>query len=91
MTVFADAPAAIGAGGWDWLAIWRQMYDADRAQVQAIQPAEREPAGDHWASQAARFAQATGRAQRCYFLQCVHPPCIYLPCRIGPSPSTKSK
>ncbi len=61
MTVFADAPAAIGAGEADWLAIWRQMYDAERAQTDAVTSLAQEPAGDHWASQAARFAQATGR------------------------------
>src|SRR6476659_8395443 len=62
MTVFAEIPAAIGAGGCDWLAIWQQMYDAERAQVEAVMAPGQEQAGDHWANQAARFARATGRA-----------------------------
>jgi len=56
----ADGPGG-AAGDQDWLAIWRQMYDAERAQTEAL-AAAREPADDHWAHQAARFARATGRA-----------------------------
>jgi cyclopropane fatty-acyl-phospholipid synthase-like methyltransferase len=73
MTVSAECPPAISAGGCDWLAIWRQMYDAKRAQVEALQSPKQAPA-DHWASQAARFAQATGRAQQPdHFLRFVLP------------------
>jgi len=74
MTAFAEASIAMGAGKQDWLAIWRQMYDAERAQTDAVAPPMREPAGDHWASQAARFAQATGRpAQPDHFMRLVLP------------------
>ena len=74
MTVSADAPIAIGAGEEDWLAIWRQMYDAERVQTDAVAPPMREPVGDHWASQAARFAQATGRpAQPDHFMRLILP------------------
>jgi SAM-dependent methyltransferase len=74
MTVFAEASAAIGAGGYDWLAIWRQMHDAERAQATANPAPDPEPAGDHWASKAARFARATNRAtQPDHFMRFVLP------------------
>ena len=50
MTVFAETPAAIGAGGCDWLAIWQQMYHAKRAQVETVMAPGQEQAGDHWES-----------------------------------------
>ena len=62
MTVFAEAPAAIGAGGCDWMAIWQQMYDVERAQTAAVDSSESKHTPDHWANQAVRFARATGRA-----------------------------
>ena len=72
MTVSAEAPAAIGAGGCDWLAIWRQMYDGERTQTAAVAPFEADHTPDHWSNQAARFAQATGRAtQPNHFLRFV--------------------
>ena len=73
MTVFVNAPAIIRAEEADWLAIWRRMYDAERAQTDALVPVQ-ELIGDHWASQAARFAQATGRAaQPDHFMRLVQP------------------
>lgn len=54
--------SAIHAGGLDWLAIWRQMYDAERAQGEAGgEPAFHIPA-DFWASQAERLARAVAQA-----------------------------
>jgi SAM-dependent methyltransferase len=61
MTVFAEAPAAIGAGGCDWLAIWQQMYDAERAQTAAHTGAQAGRRADRWAGRAGRFAQAASR------------------------------
>lgn len=43
------------AGGYDWLARWRQMYDAERAQAEALAPA----GADHWQGRAARFAASS--------------------------------
>ena len=40
-------PLAIGAEETDWVAIWRQMYDAERAQTDAVALPVREPGGDH--------------------------------------------
>lgn len=54
--------SAIQPGGQDWLAIWRQMYDAERAQGEAGgDPAFHVPA-DFWASQAERLARAVSQA-----------------------------
>ena len=63
MTVSAEAPAAIGAGGCDWLAIWRAMYDAEHAQTEALVGAQRARATDRWAGKAGRYARS-GRAGR---------------------------
>jgi SAM-dependent methyltransferase len=74
MTASADAPAAIDTDDGDWLAIWHQMYDAERTQTESVRPPALEPVGDHWASQAARFAQATDRAaQPDHFMRFVLP------------------
>lgn len=45
-----------GAGGFDWLAIWREMYDRERAQAEARDQAT--PPADCWQGQAARVAAA---------------------------------
>jgi len=62
MTVSAEAPAAIGAGGYDWLAIWRAMYDAEHAQTEALVGAQRARTPDRWAGKAGRYARSSGRA-----------------------------
>lgn len=49
------------AGGQDWLALWRAMYDAERAQGEAATDPEFERHADQWASRAARFAAASRR------------------------------
>ncbi|HNP73541.1 MAG TPA: class I SAM-dependent methyltransferase [Kouleothrix sp.] len=54
------APAA---GGHDWLATWSAMYDAERAQAEAI-PMPGTPQPDFWAGQATRFAAAAQRSQQ---------------------------
>jgi cyclopropane fatty-acyl-phospholipid synthase-like methyltransferase len=74
MTVSDDAPAAISAEETDWLAIRRQMVDTERAQTDAIVSPAQETSSDHWASQAARFAQATSQpAQPAHFMRLVLP------------------
>ncbi len=49
------------AGGYNWLDIWRQMYDAERAQAEARTADDFGRSGDHWERRAARFATATRR------------------------------
>lgn len=51
-----------GAGGLDWLAIWRQMRDAEHAQTDAY--ARKEQEADSWVGKARRFAQAHDRASQ---------------------------
>ena len=50
------------AGGYDWLATWRRMYDDERNQAEdAVLPGfVAQP--DCWAGQAERFATAAQRA-----------------------------
>jgi SAM-dependent methyltransferase len=70
MTVFADSRRGaaasdklhLGAGGHDWLAIWRAMYDAEHTQTEALIGSQLARAKDRWAGKAGRFAQASGRA-----------------------------
>lgn len=52
----------MGAGGYDWLAVWRRMYDEERAQAEAATEPGFERLSDHWAGQAGRFASAAARA-----------------------------
>jgi SAM-dependent methyltransferase len=56
------AEHSYSAGGYDWLAIWRRMYDDERNQAEeAVLPGfVAQP--DCWAGQAARFATAAQRA-----------------------------
>lgn len=49
------------AGGLDWLAIWREMYDRERAQGEAATDPAFARHGDIWAGRAARFAAASRR------------------------------
>ena len=71
MSAFADTPPGgsalgqrprLGAGGYDWLAIWRAMYDAERAQTIELAGAQGPQPADRWAGKAGRFAQVAGRA-----------------------------
>ncbi len=60
MSTDQQAPASWGThpGQLDWLAIWRAMYDAERAQGEAAAPAGH----DCWAGRAPRYAAAMRRA-----------------------------
>lgn len=49
-----------GAGGYDWLDVWRRMYDAEREQAERI-PQATQSAVDCWAQRATRFAAASER------------------------------
>jgi SAM-dependent methyltransferase len=46
------------AGGYDWLATWRRMYDDERTQAERATPPEFERDADFWSSQAGRLAAA---------------------------------
>jgi SAM-dependent methyltransferase len=50
------------AGGHDWLATWRDMYDAERAQAENATLPGFEAGADCWSGQATRFAAAAERA-----------------------------
>ncbi|NTU78323.1 MAG: class I SAM-dependent methyltransferase [Chloroflexales bacterium] len=49
------------AGGYDWLSIWRQMYDAERAQGEAATDPAFGRSSDTWAGRAGRYAAASRR------------------------------
>jgi SAM-dependent methyltransferase len=51
----------VRAGNQDWLAIWRQMYDNERAQGEAATDPEFERHADHWRGRAGRYAAASRR------------------------------
>ena len=57
------SPPEQRAGGYDWLATWRRMYDDERAQAERL-PAPGGAQPDCWAGQAARFAAAAERSQQ---------------------------
>src|SRR5690348_2943215 len=62
MTALAEPPATIQAGSYDWLALWQQMVDAERAQTAAQTGVPAGQRADRWAGRSGRFAQAAGRA-----------------------------
>lgn len=49
------------AGGQDWLAIWRAMYDAERAQGEAATDPAFARSADIWAGRAPRYAASSRR------------------------------
>lgn len=49
------------AAGLDWLAIWRDMYERERAQGEAATHPDMERSSDHYATAAARFARNAKR------------------------------
>ena len=53
---------AYQAGQHDWLAIWRQMYDAERSQAESLSVPGFVAQPDCWAGQANRFASAAQRS-----------------------------
>jgi len=60
----AVSQAIYQAGGYDWLAIWRQMYDDERAQGESTAASGFVAQPDCWAGQADRFAAAARRADQ---------------------------
>jgi SAM-dependent methyltransferase len=50
------------SGGYDWLAIWRRMYDSERDQAENLKVPGFSSADDCWSGQADRFAAAARRA-----------------------------
>lgn len=59
----AETPG-YAAGGHDWLAVWRQMYAAERAQAESVTTAAFQQTADHWAGRANRFAALSQREQQ---------------------------
>ncbi|NNJ09341.1 class I SAM-dependent methyltransferase [Chloroflexales bacterium ZM16-3] len=53
--------SGVRAGGQDWLAIWRRMYEEERAQGEAATDPEFGRHADPWAGRAGRFAAASQR------------------------------
>jgi SAM-dependent methyltransferase len=49
-------------GGFDWLDVWRRMYDEERAQAERATAPGFQVGEDYWAAQADRFAAAARRA-----------------------------
>lgn len=65
---------AIRAGGYDWLATWRQMYDAERAQGEAATDPDFERHADTWALRAKQYAAAIRRNQQPdFFMEALTP------------------
>lgn len=54
----------IGPGGFDWLDVWRRMYDAERAQAEAVTPPGFSVTNDCWQQQSQRFAAAVRRVEQ---------------------------
>jgi SAM-dependent methyltransferase len=55
---------AYRAGGYDWLEIWRRMYEQERAQGESATAADFAVGPDFWAGQADRFARAAARSRQ---------------------------
>ncbi|MFL5801316.1 MAG: class I SAM-dependent methyltransferase [Roseiflexaceae bacterium] len=53
--------SSYAAGGYDWLATWRRMYDEERAQAEQATPPDFSVGADFWAGQAGRFATAASQ------------------------------
>jgi SAM-dependent methyltransferase len=61
-------------GGFDWLDVWRRMYDEERAQAERATAPGFQVGEDYWAAQADRFAAAARRTpQPDAFMQRVLP------------------
>jgi len=54
--------SSYAAGGYDWLATWRRMYDEERNQAEQATPPDFNVSADYWAGQAGRFAAAASQA-----------------------------
>jgi SAM-dependent methyltransferase len=50
------------AGGLEWLDIWRQMYDREREQAEALTAPDFPQSDDHWKHRAAHFARISQRS-----------------------------
>jgi hypothetical protein len=48
-------------GGYDWIARWREMYDAEREQAERVTEPGFTHGSDYWAPQSAQFAAAARR------------------------------
>jgi SAM-dependent methyltransferase len=52
------------AGGYDWLAAWRRMYDDERDQAEQVTSPEFIVGGDFWAGQAGRVAAMSRQVEQ---------------------------
>lgn len=52
---------SLRAGGYDWLDVWRTMFDAERAQADTVTDPEFMRNADFWSPRAKRFAAASDR------------------------------
>lgn len=53
-----------GAGGFDWLDVWRRMYDEEREQAERAIPSDAATRADFWVTQSKQFATAVQRVQQ---------------------------
>lgn len=53
-----------GAGGLDWLEVWRRMYDEEREQAERVLPSDAAVQADCWVHQAQQFATASRRVEQ---------------------------
>jgi SAM-dependent methyltransferase len=52
------------AGGYDWLAVWRRMYDDERTQAERATAPEFTCDADFWSNQAGRFAASARQSEQ---------------------------
>lgn len=52
---------SVGAGGYDWLDVWRRMYDAERTQAETMTEAAFSQQADCWAPRAQQYATVVQR------------------------------
>lgn len=50
-----------GPGGFDWLDVWRRMYNAEREQAERALPSDSATRADFWTGQSKQFATASQR------------------------------
>lgn len=50
-----------GPGGYNWLDVWRRMYDEEREQAERVLPSDEATQADFWVAQAGQFAASARR------------------------------
>ncbi len=54
----------LGPGGFDWLDVWRRMYDEEREQAERVLPSDSATRADFWVNQSKQFATASQRVSQ---------------------------